>query len=203
MRIPAHAANQRPDALTGPALADFYNKFCIQNRPHLVAYAMRFASTLDDAEDMAQEAIVRVWERLHSACPGDEIVLLVYLRVCIKNQARDGWRRRNRIEFVSLDYECENDEYSDMPPLVERIPDNSPFPGQELEISELRFRVRCAMAFLSRDHWEVISLYHIQGLQVLEIAKRMGVAEGTVKSRLHRARVVLERKIRPYLRAAA
>ena len=60
--------------------------------------------------------------------------------------------------------------------------------------------VELALASLDADHRAVIVLRDIESFDYEEIAEILGVAKGTVKSRLHRARMALREKLSPFLR---
>ena len=68
-------------------------------------------------------------------------------------------------------------------------------PYQALEQSERRALVKRALASLAQPYRTVVVLREIEGLSYEEIARVLGVAEGTVKSRLMRGRELLRQKI--------
>ena len=65
---------------------------------------------------------------------------------------------------------------------------------------ELSARLHNAIALLSPDHRAVILLHHLDGRDVREIAEIMGCSEGTVKSRLGRARENLKKLLADYVK---
>jgi RNA polymerase sigma-70 factor (ECF subfamily) len=74
-------------------------------------------------------------------------------------------------------------------------PKRSPQPDQRLEGVELERQVQQAISELDEDHRILIVLRDIEELSYEEICEIMDLAEGTVKSRLHRARMALRKKM--------
>lgn len=68
-------------------------------------------------------------------------------------------------------------------------------PFTETYRGEIRQRVRAALARLSRKHREVVRMHDLEGFTIKEIADRLGVAEGTIKSRLFYGREELKRQL--------
>ena len=74
------------------------------------------------------------------------------------------------------------------PPLAAREPDDEGADKDEpIERALLRWQVQAAMERLTPEHREVVRLAHLGGLSVREVAERLGLAEGTVKSRTYYA----------------
>jgi len=74
-------------------------------------------------------------------------------------------------------------------------------PEERLLSAELGERVQEALALLTPTHRAVLLLHHLDGREVREIAEIMGCSEGTVKSRLGRARENLRRLLEEYVRS--
>ena len=67
-------------------------------------------------------------------------------------------------------------------------------PAESLNALEDRIALRRAIAGLNPDHRQVVALRYFAGLTVPEVARTLGVREGTVKSRLHRALAILRQQ---------
>src|SRR5262249_36148918 len=91
------------------------------------------------------------------------------------------------------------DEESDA--RLREIPDLSSEPGKLYERQELRRHVERAIDSLPPDYKGVIILRDVHGLAYQEIAEATGLTLEAVKTRLHRARLMLRRKLEPYLNA--
>lgn len=74
-----------------------------------------------------------------------------------------------------------------------------PTPEEEAESSEMRRAVRDAILALSPQYRAAITLRDLQGFSYAEIAEILGVPEGTVKSRIHEGRRLLQRKLKRFL----
>ncbi len=88
----------------------------------------------------------------------------------------------------------------DSPFAVDRLPDGSPRADVLLEQADLLRIVRTELANLTEEHRLILVLRDLQGLPYEEIAETLGLELGTVRSRLHRARMELKRRLQPHLR---
>ena len=75
------------------------------------------------------------------------------------------------------------------------LPDYEADPHKQLEQNEVRQCITDCMDALSEEHRKVLSLREISGLSYTEIADILGLEEGTVKSRIARARLALRKKL--------
>ena len=154
----------------------------------MLCYALKNSRTLDEATDAVDEAFVRVAARIDVVFPGGESA---YWHRAVTNVLIEGFRRRKRVEWLSLDESPE----SFTKETTWDFPSNDAPLHREIEAQELRADVRCFVDELSPNHRRVIELHYFEQLEVVEIAAQMGVAEGTVKSRLARARAHLRPKL--------
>ncbi|MEZ5288487.1 MAG: sigma-70 family RNA polymerase sigma factor [Vicinamibacterales bacterium] len=144
----------------------------------------------DEALDLSQEVFLRVFRTINSFRGQSALKTWIY-RIVI-NQARNRqrfWRRRRRGDQVSLDQHVE--EHGDL-----KQPRDSTSPDLALARKEMAARLWSALDELPFDQRTVVVLREIDGLSYEEIAFSLGVAVGTVKSRLTRARQVLRRQLR-------
>lgn len=141
-----------------------------------------------EALDLCQDVFLRVFRMLHQFRGQSSLRTWIY-RIAL-NQASNRlrwWRRRHRAQQVSLD-----DVVSKACP--EARP--STRPDHLLQQQEVAGRVWGALDALPFDQRAVIVLREIDGLSYEEIAASLGVAVGTVKSRLARAREQLRQILR-------
>lgn len=135
---------------------------------------LRMAREPQKAEELAQEAWVRAWERLESFRGESRFSTWLHrltVNVVLDSRRRDGrWKER----FESLTDRPEEHEGS--------APE--PPPG-------LRMDLERAVSTLPEGARMVFLLYDVEGFKQQEIAERLGIAEGTVKAQLHRARKLL------------
>jgi RNA polymerase sigma-70 factor, ECF subfamily len=72
-----------------------------------------------------------------------------------------------------------------------------PIPSEVLEENEIRQAVQDAISSLSTNYREVLILRDVQRLRIKETTTILGVSEGSVKTRLHRARLLLRNTLAP------
>lgn len=152
--------------------------------------ALHLLGDRDEALDLSQEVFLRVFRTLHSFRGQSALKTWIY-RIVV-NQARNRqrfWRRRRRADQVSLDQHVA--EHGDL-----RQPGDGSSPDRAFARKELASRLWSALNALPFDQRTVIVLREIDGLSYDEIAFSLGVAVGTVKSRLTRARQVLRHQLR-------
>jgi RNA polymerase sigma-70 factor (ECF subfamily) len=142
----------------------------------------------DEALDLSQEVFLRVFRTLGSFRGQSALRTWIY-RIVI-NQARNRqrwWRRRHRSAQVSLDEHLQQN--GDMESHGEALPDRL------LASKETAAFIWQAMDRLPFDQRTALILREIDGLRYEEIAFSLGIAVGTVKSRLTRARQALRAEL--------
>jgi RNA polymerase sigma-70 factor, ECF subfamily len=139
------------------------------------ALCMRMAGDPETAEEWAQDAWVRAWERLESFRGESAFTTWIHrltVNLALDRRRSDGrWRKR----FESR---------GDLEPVAATHAAPSPNPGHRMDLER-------ALATLPDGARTVFLLYDVEGYKHREIADRLGVAEGTVKAQLHRARKLL------------
>jgi RNA polymerase sigma-70 factor (ECF subfamily) len=147
----------------------------------------------DEALDLSQEVFLRVFRTIGRFRGQSALRTWIY-RIVI-NQARNRqrwWKRRHRSEQVSLDEHLE--QYGDMSAPVE-----TGTPDRVYRQKEVASQLWAALERLPFDQRTAVILREIDGLSYDEIAFSLGVAVGTVKSRLTRAREALRAQLREAL----
>ncbi|HIE51100.1 MAG TPA: RNA polymerase sigma factor [Armatimonadetes bacterium] len=166
----------------------------IFHRLHRYVYrlAYQMVGHEEDATDLTQEVFVRVYTGLPRL--REVQTFLTWLRRMTLNLCRTHLKKKKRWRVISLDEPAGEEE-----PLAEQIPDLSAEPGQQMEAAERQALLRQAIAALPLLQREVVVLHHLEGLEIAQIAQILRCPEGTVKSRLARAREALKRRLRPYV----
>jgi RNA polymerase sigma-70 factor (ECF subfamily) len=150
----------------------------------VVQLAMNLLGDRDEALDLSQEVFLRVFLTIHRFRGQSSLRTWIY-RIAV-NQARNRhrfWRRRHRADQVSLDQHVEAHGDS--------LSGGDATPDRVLAQKELAIRLQQALDRLPFDQRTAIVLREVDGLSYEEIAFSLGVAVGTVKSRLTRARQAL------------
>ena len=148
--------------------------------------ALRMAANQDDAEDMTQEIMIKIFRSLGSFKGNSKFSTWIY-RVAV-NTCLDELKKKKNKKHLSLDAEISGDDGENQ---IE-IKDDSPSPEKIAEQNELRDMVAAAVKLLSDEHRAVIVLRDIRGMSYSEIAGILGCSDGTVKSRISRARAQLK-----------
>jgi RNA polymerase sigma-70 factor (ECF subfamily) len=150
----------------------------------ITAVVAGYVADRDAVEDVVHEAFVKAWYRIGSF-KGDSGLYTWLYRVAI-NAAKDHGKRRRRRPALALE---------DIGPTGQALPSPGE-PGLEtLERREARRRVRVAIASLPPKFRAVIVLREIEGLRYEEIASILDISQGTVESRLFRARRRLRERL--------
>lgn len=152
-----------------------------RHQDRVFRFLLRLTESRDDAYDLSQEAFLRAWLALPEWRP--EAKFATWLFGIARNAAIDLLRRRGVVEPVAP---------SDLP---ER-PDMSSEPFARLDASQRLALLERALGALSPEHREILLLREVEDLAYDEIAAALGVSEGTVKSRLARARAAVLKEFR-------
>jgi len=154
----------------------------------VVQLAVNLLGDRDEALDLSQEVFLRVFRTIHRFRGQSSLRTWIY-RIAV-NQARNRrrfWRRRHRADQVSLDAHVAT--HGDFKSRGELGPDGV------LAQKELALRLQHALDRLPFEQRSAIVLREIDGMSYDEIAYSLGVAVGTVKSRLTRARQTLRAEL--------
>ncbi len=148
-----------------------------------------------DAADVLQNVFVKVFKGIRHFKGESSLKTWIYrIAVHEASNQRRGWLRRRRREPISLDDDRAG------PAVANRTGElGAEAPDRKLEQEERQMVVRRALASLAPPYRTVLVLREIEELSYEEIAQVMGVAEGTVKSRLMRGRELLRRKLDGFL----
>lgn len=144
----------------------------------IYALALRSTGSEADAADITQEVFLRAWKSM-GKFRGDSSVSTWLYRITM-NLCVDHARRKN-IQAVPL-----TDEEGTELPLPDTRADN--LPEAALEGRELSNELQTALGMLTDEHRQIILLRDVSGLSYQEIGRLLTLEEGTVKSRLARAR---------------
>lgn len=166
-----------------------FTELVAEHQRMVVQLAMNLLGDHDEALDLSQEVFLRVFRTIGRFRGQSSLRTWIY-RIAV-NQARNRhrfWRRRHRADQVSLDAHVET--HGEMMSSRESLPD------RVLAQKELATRLQRALDALPFDQRTAIVLREVDGLSYEEIAFSLGVAVGTVKSRLTRARQALRVELR-------
>ena len=159
-----------------------------QHQNQVYNLCLRMAGSREDAADLAQEAFIKAWKGLPYFQFGSSFSTWLYRltsNVCI-----DFLRAKKRRGGVSITFLDDKDAEKQMD-----LPDPAAGP-EDLAIQvESREKMAQAMNDLAVEYRQVLTLRVVQELSYSEIAELLDIKEGTVKSRIARAREQLRKKL--------
>lgn len=148
--------------------------------------ALRMVGSPEDAYDLSQETFLRVYRSIRTF--RGEAKFSTWIYKIVSNLCITFLRRKNRIRQIPLEQEADGGfEIS--------LPDDRFNPELVLERVEISRTIEQALKTLSEEHRAIFILRELNGLSYAEIGEILSLEEGTVKSRLFRAR----EKLRVYL----
>jgi len=162
---------------------------------HVYNVAYRMTGNEADARDLSQEAFLRVYRALRRVEP--DAPLESWLYRIVSNLHIDLLRKRPRGRVESLDAPVETPRGE----FLREMPDPASSPEAIIEREQLDATIQRVLGTLSEDLRMVVVLSDVEGYSYEEIAMSLRVPLGTVKSRLHRARQILQQRLGPYVDA--
>jgi RNA polymerase sigma-70 factor (ECF subfamily) len=145
-----------------------------------------------DAEEVAQEAVLKAFANLASF--RGESKFSTWLIQITYNEAKMKLRKARRHLYESIDEQQQTEEGDYWP---RDFADWRPIPSELLEKDDVRQAVQNAINSLSPISREVVTLRDIQNLSIRETSTILGISEAAVKTRLHRARLLLRDSLAP------
>jgi RNA polymerase sigma-70 factor (ECF subfamily) len=158
-------------------------------------FAMRHVRSPQVAEDVAQDAFVRLVQSGHDFKP--EARFLTWLFTIVRNLCIDHLRKAAHRRHPSLDQPRPGDD-GDGPSLLERTADRRADVERGAVSSELSVRISAAVELLPDEQREVFLLREVGNVPFKDIAELTGVSENTVKSRMRYALERLQAALREY-----
>ena len=151
-----------------------------------------------EAEDGAQEAVIKAYRYLASF--RGEAKFSTWLTTIAINEGRKRLRKSKGASEDSIEEQAQSHEgdYTPAP-----LTDWREIPLETLERKELREALRVAVAELPDIYRQVFTLRDLEELNIEETAQALGINPGAVKVRLHRARMMLQKRLVPFLKTTA
>ena len=186
---PANAVNADDQDLIAECLdgsTDAFGQLVVRYQNRLYNTLVHITGSADDARDVAQDAFVHAFQKL-GTFRGQSAFYSWLFHIAVN--AAVSRKRKSRRFTASIDAARENAgiEPTDTHPIAQ--------PSYPLEVAERQALVRQGLAQLSEEFRTALVLKEIEGLKYDEIAEIVGCPIGTVRSRIHRARIELREKL--------
>jgi RNA polymerase sigma factor, sigma-70 family len=169
--------------------ASAFDELVRRYSPRVYGLIYNMTSNHEETNDVMQDVFLKAFRSI-KGFRGDSS-FYTWIHTIAMNMTINFLKKRNRRRGMSLDdvdSHIEND-----PDFIEATATSDP--RREANLSELQKRLNEAMQKLSHDHRAVVTMFDIQGMPHAEIAKILGISEGTVRSRLFYA----HRQLQNYL----
>ncbi len=166
-----------------------FEKIVLFYQKSVYNYAYRMLGSMEEARELAQEIFVSVFESIKGL--REEAKFDAWLKQITLNHCRNRWeylKRRHYFSTDSIDDPVETEEGEVTKPLV----DPSDKPDVLYEKKMIQEWIQKGLLGLKESQRELIVLRDLRGLSYEEMGKLLSLPEGTVKSKLHRARMELK-----------
>lgn len=165
-----------------------------EHRDRVFSLCFRMLGNRAEAEDVAQEVFIAVFKTVDSFREESKISTWIY-RVTVNHC-------KNRIKYLARRHQrdqTELDEQRDTGDTATGAPSMPRRPDRQVEGAQIDRLMQEAIADLDEEHRVLVVLRDLEDLSIEEICEITGLPDGTVKSRLHRARLALRKKIQKHL----
>lgn len=157
--------------------------------------AFRFVGDTEEANDLAQDIFTAAYKNIKKFRGDAKFSTWLFQIATNRGKNRFKYLKR-RGYFANRGSSDDEEERND---LQQNIPDHTTNPETLLAGRQLQTIVQHAIDSLDPDHKEIVILRDIEGFSYEEIAKILNLPEGTTKSRLHRARMIVKEKLKKAL----
>jgi RNA polymerase sigma-70 factor (ECF subfamily) len=172
-----------------------FDRLIVKYRERVYGVVYHMTSNREDAADITQDAFIKAFQSIHRF--GGQSSFFTWLYRIAVNSALSHLRKSKLRSFFSL--ERINAEEPVAKEIVSALTDKSGA-DRDTYVRELQEKLNDAMLKLSIKHRTVVTLFEIDGLSHQEIAEIMDCSVGTVRSRLHYAKQLLQAELQPYMR---
>jgi RNA polymerase sigma factor (sigma-70 family) len=171
-----------------------FDRLITKYRERVYGIVYNMTSNREDAADLTQDAFIKAFQSIHRF--GGQSSFFTWLYRIAVNSTLSHLRKSRLRSFFSL--ETLDSEEPVAKEVIAALTDKT---GAERDtfVRELQEKLNDAMLKLSIKHRTVVTLFEIEGLSHQEIAEVMDCSVGTVRSRLHYAKQLLQAELQPYM----
>ena len=171
-----------------------FDQLILKYRERVYAMIYHMTSNREDAADLTQDAFIKAFQSINRF-QGQSAFFTWLYRIAI-NSALTHIRKNKLRSFFSFDRVNEDAQVA---AVINQLVDKKDV-DREVFVNELQEKLNEAMLKLSIPHRTVVTLFEIDGLSHEEIAEIMNCSVGTVRSRLHYAKQLLQAELQSYVR---
>ena len=164
------------------------------HRDRVFNITYRMLGNPDDAKDVTQEVFITVFKTIETFREESKFSTWLY-RVTVNHC-------KNRIKYLARRHDRDRDELDETSREINgavAAPTRHIQPDRALEGAQMEKLLQEAIETLDDDHRIVVVLRDVEDLSIEEICEITGLKDGTVKSRLHRARLVLRKRLQRHV----
>ena len=169
-----------------------FDRLVVKYSPRLYGLVYNMTSNHEDTNDLLQDIFAKAYRSINGFRGKSSFYTWMHsisVNMTINFLKKRG--RRFQMSLDDIDSNIQNDKE-----FIELTATSSPV--RETDLAELQQRLNEAMMKLSYEHRAVVTMFDIQGMPHAEIAKIMGVSEGTVRSRLFYAHRLLQNSLEEF-----
>jgi len=168
-----------------------YEKLLEKYRGPVFSICLRMVRNRDDAEDLAQDVFIKIFnilDRYNPSFPFSSWLYRITSNLCID------FLRKNKRTVFSLDKPVDGDDGE----MFRQLPSDEIGPHRKMELKEEMLILEKAIERLPEHYRMIVLLRHQEHLSYDEISETLGIPLGTVKARIHRARKTIVDFFRDY-----
>src|ERR1035437_6137457 len=170
-----------------------FDNLILKYRERVFGVVYNMTSNREDAADLTQDAFIKAFQSIHRFQAQSSFFTWLY-RIAV-NSTLTHLRKVKLRTFFSFEKITDEDKTAE---LVNQMTDKKGA-DRDLYIRELQEKLNEAMMKLSIKHRTVVTLFEIEGVSHEEIAEIMNCSVGTVRSRLHYAKQLLQAELQRYI----
>ncbi len=172
-----------------------FDRLILKYRERVYGIVYNMTSNREDAADLTQDAFIKAFQSIHRF--GGQSSFFTWLYRIAVNSTLSHLRKSRLRSFFSL--ERVNSDEPVSREIIAALTDKTGV-DRDTFVRELQEKLNDAMQKLSIKHRTVVTLFEIDGLSHQDIAEVMNCSVGTVRSRLHYAKQLLQAELQPYMR---
>lgn len=171
-----------------------FDELILKYRERIWSVLYHMTSNREDAADLTQDSFLKAFQSINRFQGQSSFFTWIY-RIAV-NTALNHLQKNKLRRFFSLEKMRDEEPASN---LLDQLADSGAGSDRATCLAELQQKLNEAMQKLSIKHRTVVTLFEIDGLSHEEIAEITGTSVGTVRSRLHYAKQMLQGELKNYL----